>query len=137
MESEDKKPIFTKRLIMIILAVILLILIILAMNIIIENWVIGPITAILVIITVSITRINKNIQNFLIYISSHSTNIWLTHMFFYMIFFKKLVYAPKISILIFSWLILLCIGTSYLINYIYKFALNAFNYSIYSLDIYS
>ena len=116
---------------------ILLTLIILAMNIIIENWVIGPITAILVIITISITKINKSIQNFLIYISSHSTNIWLTHMFFYMVFFKKLVYAPKLSILIFSWLILLCIGTSYLINYIYKFALNAFNYSIYSLDIYS
>lgn len=42
----------------------LLILIILAMNIIIENWVIESITAILVIITISITKINKNIQNF-------------------------------------------------------------------------
>lgn len=110
---------------------ILLTLIILAMNIIIENWVIGPITAILVIITISITKLNKKIQNFLIYISSHSTNIWLTHMFFYIIFFKKLVYAPKISVLIFIWLILLCLATSYLINFIYKPILKIFNYRIF------
>ena len=35
------------------------------------------------------------------YISKHSTNMWLTHMFFYMIYFKELVYAPKYPILIF------------------------------------
>ncbi|MGL6059017.1 MAG: acyltransferase family protein [Culicoidibacterales bacterium] len=31
------------------------------------------------------------------YIGGHSTNLWLTHMFFYMIYFKQLVYAPKIQ----------------------------------------
>lgn len=54
------------------------------------------------------------------YISKHSTNMWLTHMFFYMIYFKELVYAPKYPILIFIWLVILCIITSYLINCIYK-----------------
>lgn len=54
------------------------------------------------------------------YISKHSTNMWLTHMFFYMIYFKELVYAPKYPIFIFIWLVILCIITSYLINFIYK-----------------
>ena len=37
-----------------------------------------------------------------------------------MIFFSDLVYAPKYSILIFIWLMVLCIATSYIINTIYK-----------------
>ena len=52
-------------------------------------------------------------------------------MFFYMVFFKKLVYAPKISVLIFIWLILLCLATSYLINFIYKPILKIFRYRIF------
>lgn len=54
------------------------------------------------------------------YLSNHSTNMWLTHMFFYMIYFKKLVFAPKYSFLIFPWLIIMCLISSYLINLIYK-----------------
>ena len=46
--------------------------------------------------------------------------MWLTHMFFYMIYFKKLVFAPKYSFLIFPWLVILCLVSSYLINLIYN-----------------
>lgn len=59
------------------------------------------------------------LNNILYFLSKHSTNMWLTHMFFYMIFFKKLVFAPKYPVLIFIWLIILCVITSYLINIIY------------------
>lgn len=52
------------------------------------------------------------------YMGKHSTNLWLVHMFFYMIFFKKLVYYPRYPIFIFVWLILLCLPFSYLIDYI-------------------
>ncbi|MBC5624036.1 acyltransferase family protein [Clostridium sp. NSJ-49] len=54
------------------------------------------------------------------YLSNHSTNMWLTHMFFYMIYFKELVFAPKYSFLIFPWLLIMCLASSYLINSIYK-----------------
>ena len=60
------------------------------------------------------------LDNLLSYLSKHSTNMWLVHMFFYMIFFKDLVYAPKYPILIFIWLVVLCLGASYLTNLIYK-----------------
>ena len=62
----------------------------------------------------------KWLNKLLDYLGNHSTNMWLTHMFFYMIYFKELVFAPKYSFLIFPWLIILCIGTSCLINLIYK-----------------
>ena len=37
-----------------------------------------------------------------------------------MIYFKKLVFAPKYSFLIFPWLVILCIASSYGVNFIYK-----------------
>ena len=98
----------------------ILILFIIIINIAISNYVIDPITAVLIITTFSIIKIDKRIEHILSYISVHSTNIWLTHMFFYMIFFEKLVYAPKYSIFIFIWLTTLSIGASYIVNAIYK-----------------
>ena len=56
------------------------------------------------------------LENLLSYLSKHSINMWIAHMFF----FKDLVCAPKYPILIFVWLIVLCLGASYLINLIYK-----------------
>ena len=40
-------------------------------------------------------------------------------MFFYMIYFKELVFAPKYPILIFTWLIILCLISSYVIKFFY------------------
>ena len=89
-------------------------------NAIIENYVIVPITAVAIICIFSVMKRSKFIEYVLEYFSKHSTNIWLTHMFFYMIFFKELVYAPKYPILIFLWLLSLCLFISYIINIIFK-----------------
>ena len=62
----------------------------------------------------------KWLNNLLSYLGNNSTNMWLTHMFFYMIYFKKLVYGARYSFLIFPWLVILCIVSSYIINLIYK-----------------
>ncbi|MGL4653470.1 acyltransferase family protein [Cetobacterium sp.] len=56
------------------------------------------------------------VSNFFRYMGKHSTNLWLIHMFFYIIYFKKLVYSPKYPILIYIWLIILCLPFSYLIE---------------------
>lgn len=60
------------------------------------------------------------VSKLLDYLSNHSTNMWLTHMFFYMIYFKEVVFASKYSFLIFPWLVIMCLISSYLINLIYK-----------------
>lgn len=64
------------------------------------------------------------------YLGDHSTNIWLIHMFFYMIYFKELVYGAKYSFLIFPWLVTLCLVSSYLINFIYKYIVKLSNKAI-------
>ena len=54
------------------------------------------------------------------YLYKHSTNIWLTHMFFYMTIFSSIVFYSKEPTLIFFTLLILCLMASYVINYIYK-----------------
>lgn len=62
----------------------------------------------------------KWLNNLLSYLGNHSINMWLIHMFFYMIYFKKLVYGAMYSFLIFPWLVILCIASSYVVNFIYE-----------------
>lgn len=70
-----------------------------------------------------------SLDRLLYYLSSHSTNMWLTHMFFYMVYFKSLVFMPKYPLFIFIWLILLCLISSYLIKFFYFNTINKFNIS--------
>ena len=62
----------------------------------------------------------KWLNNLLSYLGEYSTNMWLIHMFFYMIYFKNLVYGAKYSFLIFPWLVVLCLASSYIVNLIYN-----------------
>lgn len=99
---------------------IALILLMIIAHSIVETLFIAVFTGVVFIVLFNIIDKPKWLDKLLSEISKHSTNMWLTHMFFYMIYFKKLVFLPKYPILIFMWLVLLCIGTSYLINLIYK-----------------
>lgn len=63
---------------------------------------------------------HKWLNNLLSYLGGHSTNMLLIHMFFYMIYFKELVYGANYSFLIFPWLVVLCLASSYIVNLIYN-----------------
>ena len=67
------------------------------------------------------------LDKLLYYLSDHSTNMWLIHMFFYMVYFKSLVFLPKYPVFIFIWLVILCIIASYLIKFLYTSIINIFN----------
>ncbi|PGL35394.1 acyltransferase [Bacillus cereus] len=85
-----------------------------------ESMIIAPFTAIAFISFFILMNKSSVIQHILAFLGEHSTNIWLTHMFFYMSIFPGLIFAPKYPIIIFIWLITLCIASSYVINFIYK-----------------
>jgi surface polysaccharide O-acyltransferase-like enzyme len=85
-----------------------------------ESMIIAPITGILFICFFNLINKSDSLLKILDYISTHSTNLWLTHMFFYMTIFPGLTFAPRYPILIFCWLIILCLFSSYMINLIYK-----------------
>ena len=58
-------------------------------------------------------------NKFFLFIAKHSTNLWLTHMFFYLVYFRKIVFMPKYPLFIYIWLVLLCLLTSYVIQALY------------------
>lgn len=87
---------------------------------IIESAIIAPINGISIICLYMMIDKNVILQKTLDFISDHSTNIWLTHMFFYSTIFTKVVFAPKYPLFIFIWLILLCIFSSYIIKALTK-----------------
>ncbi|EJP92462.1 acyltransferase family protein [Bacillus cereus] len=85
-----------------------------------ESMIIAPFTAIAFISFFILMNKSSVIQHIFAFFGDHSTNIWLTHMFFYMSIFPELIFAPRYPIIIFIWLITLCIASSYVINCIYK-----------------
>lgn len=55
-----------------------------------------------------------------LFLGKHSTNIWLVHMFFYLVLFKDFVFIAKYPLLILLLMLVICIVVSYGINLIYQ-----------------
>lgn len=55
------------------------------------------------------------VQKVFLFLGKHSTNMWLTHMFFYAVMFKELLVSVKYPLFILLFLIILCVATSYVI----------------------
>lgn len=61
---------------------------------------------------------NSKSRKILLILGKHSTNIWLTHTFFAYYYFQKIVFFPKLSVLILIWLLILSMFTSIIIDFI-------------------
>ena len=109
-----------------ILGILMLILMIVAHGL-VQTLFVAVFTGIVFICVFNLIDKPKWINRLFNYLGDHSTNIWLIHMFFYMIYFKDLVYGAKYSFLIFSWLIILCLVSSYIVNLIYKLIIGYIN----------
>ena len=94
---------------------------------IVQTLFVAVFTGVVFICTFNLMDKPKWLNNLLSYLGGHSTNMWLIHMFFYMIYFKELVYGAKYSFLIFPWLVVLCLASSYIVNLIYKPIIEKFN----------
>lgn len=90
----------------------------------IETLFIVVFTGIIFICVFNIMDKPKRVVSCLEYFSEHSTNLWLMHMFIYMTYFKELVFKLKFSPLIFLWLIILSLGISHCIKFIYEPLIN-------------
>ncbi|MDN4526715.1 acyltransferase family protein [Fictibacillus fluitans] len=85
----------------------------------IESMFIAPFTALGFICLFSLLNKSKSVERFFAFMGNHSTNIWLTHMFFYMSIFPVLTFAPRYPVFIFFWLLILCLTSSFVINLIF------------------
>ena len=77
-------------------------------------------TGIVTIVLFNIVKKGKALEGVLLLLGKHSTNIWLTHMFFYNVLFVNFVFIAKYPIAIFAFMMALTIGSSYIINLINK-----------------
>ncbi|UQB67450.1 acyltransferase family protein [Epilithonimonas zeae] len=82
------------------------------------NFIIAPFTGvgfIFLFLQINISKVGNKILD---YFTPHTTNIWLIHLFFSMIYFSKLIYSFQYVPAIFLVLIILSLFSSYIVNYI-------------------
>ena len=82
----------------------------------IPNYIITPFVGIPFIFFFVQGRWPNWIYRFCDWLSPHSTNIWLLHMFYYALYFKDFIYGFKYPPVIFAVLLLCSVASSYVIN---------------------
>ena len=87
---------------------------------IIQSLFVAPFTAMAVMLSLTIAVLPGWFNAVLSYLGKHSTNIWLTHMFFYLTLFPGLVFRARYPVLIVLVMFALCIGVSYVVDIVYK-----------------
>ncbi len=91
-----------------------------AHTLIVPSFFVAPFTGCVLIILFKLNQKPVIVENALLFVGRHSTNIWLIHMFFYIDPFANLVYAAKYPVLIFAFMIAVCIIVSTIINLLHK-----------------
>lgn len=80
------------------------------------DYLLVPMFIFSIINIIKMCRLNKIFS----YLGKHSTNMWLVHSFFCYYYFQKLVFYPKLSVIIVLWLIILSLVASICISFIEK-----------------
>ncbi len=96
----------------------------------VPNFFIAPFIGLVFILIYCQMDISSFFQKIIDFFTPHATNIWLIHMFFYLIYFPNLIYSPKYPVLIFFWLVLWCLAASYLVNSIQRVVMSCLNKKI-------
>ena len=86
----------------------------------VPNVFVAPITGFILIMLFHFYSKSNWVEKSLLFIGKHSTNIWLTHMFFYMYIFDNFVYLVKYPFLIYAFMLMLTIIISSLLQLVQK-----------------
>lgn len=100
---------------------VILIGMLLSHTLVIANMVVAPITGLIFIAGFHVWR-EKDffVGNIFNYFGKHSTNIWLTHLFFYTGLFPDFIYRLKYPPIIYGGMLIICLICSYIINIVYS-----------------
>lgn len=93
---------------------------------IVPSLIIAPVTGLSAIACFHLAEKPKWIQKIFLFLGHHSTNIWLVHMFFYLVLFENFVFIAKYPLFIFLLMFAICIAVSFGINIIYQPVLQLF-----------
>ena len=81
---------------------------------------VAPVTGFIIMALFVFWRKPKWIERAFLFVGNHSTNIWLTHMFFYLVLFRNLVYKVKYPVFIFAYMMVLTLTLSLLLQIVQK-----------------
>ncbi len=104
---------------LVVISILALFMMIIAHGI-VQSLIVAPFTGLITIVLFNAVKKAEWIDKIFLFFGEHSTNIWLTHMFFYAVIFKNLVFSAKYPLLILLFMLAITIGVSYVINLIYK-----------------
>lgn len=85
---------------------------------IVQSLFVAVITATVTIVLFCVCPKPKWIETLLCYFGEHSANIWLVHMFFYLVLFKDFAFCVKYPIPIFLLLLAVSLASSYVIKWL-------------------
>lgn len=77
---------------------------------------VAPFTGFVVILIFHFTKKSSAVERFFLFVGKHSTNIWLTHMFFYSVLFEDFVFIARYPILIFAFMLAITVTVSVVLN---------------------
>lgn len=77
---------------------------------------VAPVTGFVVMTLFHFWNKPQAVKKAFLLVGRHSTNIWLTHMFFYSVMFKNLVYIAKYPLLVFAFMLAITIPLSMLLQ---------------------
>lgn len=87
---------------------------------IVSSLFVAPVTGAVIMALFVLWRKPKWFENVFLFVGKHSTNIWLTHMFFYLVLFRHLVYKAKYPVLIFAFMLAITTAVSALLQLVQK-----------------
>ena len=87
-------------------------------TLVIRSLFIAPLTGLVIIFLFVLWEKPVWVEKIFLILGKHSTNIWLTHMFFYLFIFKNLVFKAKYPLLILTFMLGITIVVSKGINFI-------------------
>lgn len=103
-----------------ILAIIMIIAMLYVRTAVISSLFVAPITGFAIITLFHFWQKPKFVQSVFLTIGNHSTNLWLTHMFFYSVLFVNLVYIAKYPFLIFTFMLVITLSISFVLQTLEK-----------------
>lgn len=103
-----------------ILVLILMAAMLYVRTIVVPSSFVAPVTGFAVMILFHFWKKPKIVQGLFLFVGQHSTNIWMTHMFFYSVLLKDFVYMAKYPLLIFLLMMGITIVLSMLLQLIEK-----------------
>lgn len=77
---------------------------------------VAPVTGSIIMALFVLWRKPKWIEHVILFVGNHSTNIWLTHMFFYSVLFGNFVYKAKYPVFIFAYMMVITLAVSLLLQ---------------------